>query len=133
MDDIKPFGKKSIHLTLSTECHNNIDACLKKYQQLKETNYNNYFFEKPSELNRLGYSLLGAGQVSSAIKVFTLLVNEFPEGANGYDSLGEAYFNNNNYPQAIVNLKKALSLNPNNDNAKEMLLKMKVKTKKEVP
>jgi len=128
IDDIKPFGKKSINLALNIECQKDVDACLKKYQQLKSTQYSKYYFEKPAELNTLGYSLLNTGHVSSAIKVFTLLINEFPNDANAYDSLGETYFNNNNYPQAIIHLNKALLLNPNNGNAKKMLLKMKGET-----
>lgn len=42
-------------------------------------------------LNRLGYTLLRMEEVESAIAVFELNVEEYPEAPNPYDSLGDAY------------------------------------------
>jgi len=72
-------------------------------------------------LNALGYELLFAGRTEDAIDVFTLNVETYPEYANGYDSLGEAYMKNGDNERAIENYKKSLDLNPGNTNARDML------------
>jgi len=128
IDDIKPFGKKSIYLSLSSICQENINTCLNTYQQLKTDSYSAYFFEKPNELNLLGYSLINSKHIKNAIEIFTLLTVEFPENANAYDSLGEAYFIDKNFSLAIRSFEKSLSLNPSNTNAEKMLQKLKEKT-----
>jgi len=124
IDDIKPFGKKSLYLALSDLCQENVDDCLKKYQQLKNCCNNDYSFEKPNELNSLGYSLLNNGQITKAITVLSLLVKEFPDDANAYDSLADAYYQDKNLLLATSNFKKSLALNPNNNNAKNMIEKI---------
>lgn len=75
-------------------------------------------------LNALGYELLSAGRTEDAIRIFTLNVETYPEYANGYDSLGEAYMKNGDNERAIENYGKSLDLNPGNINAQEMLEKL---------
>ena len=70
-----------------------------------------------TELNRLGYQLLQAKKVSDAIEIFKLNVEMFPQSANAYDSLGEAYMTSGNKELAIANYKKSLELDPKNTNA----------------
>ena len=72
-------------------------------------------------LNRIGYELLFADNVNKAIEIFDFAIAEFPENANLYDSLGQVYFENEDYENALVNYKKSLELNPENDNAKEYI------------
>ena len=72
----------------------------------------------------LGYFLLGKEKIDDAIKTFQLNVEQFPESSNVYDSLGEAYMNNGDKKLAIKNYKKSLKLNPDNNNATEMLKKL---------
>ncbi len=45
----------------------------------------------------------------------------FPDNANTYDSLGEAYLMQNNFTEAKTNYSKSLELDPDNINAIEML------------
>ncbi|MNY73882.1 Tetratricopeptide repeat protein [compost metagenome] len=70
-----------------------------------------------------------SGAVASAIKIFQLYVSEFPNSGNPYDSLAEAYFNNKEYALSKQNYQKALELSPDNENAKEMLVKIENETK----
>jgi predicted alpha/beta superfamily hydrolase len=42
-------------------------------------------------LNRLGYTYLANGEIDRAIATFTENTNRFPQSANVYDSLGDAY------------------------------------------
>jgi len=72
-------------------------------------------------LNGLGYQLMGASQIEGAITIFELNVELYPEAANTYDSLGEAYMNAERTAEAITNYRKSLELNPGNTNAVEML------------
>jgi tetratricopeptide (TPR) repeat protein len=72
-------------------------------------------------LNAGGYALISYNKLNEAIELFKYTVEEFPQSANAYDSLGEAYMTAGNKELAIQNYKKSLELNPANDNAKKML------------
>jgi D-alanyl-D-alanine carboxypeptidase len=75
--------------------------------------------------NIRGYGLLAEGKVAEAINVFRLNVYLYPESANVYDSLGEAYMVSGNTALAIENYEKSLELDPNNENAVEKLTQLR--------
>lgn len=67
-------------------------------------------------INRLGYNLLQAGKNQEAIEVFSENLKRYPNSANVYDSMGEAYEKNNALKQAKQNYAKAYELGiKNND------------------
>ena len=72
-------------------------------------------------LNDVGYILLGENKIKEAIKIFELNVKLYPESANVYDSLGEAYLKADEKELARKNYEKALSLDPNSTTAKRAL------------
>lgn len=74
-----------------------------------------------NNVNGPGYRFLIINDINKAINIFKLNTKLFPNSANVYDSLGEAYLENGNKEQAIFHYKKSLALNPNNENAKEIL------------
>ncbi len=76
-------------------------------------------------LNELGYSLLYSGHEKDAIRVFQQNVQEYPQSANVYDSLGEAYMKVGEKDLAIANYEKSLQLDPKNQNAVERLKKLR--------
>jgi CubicO group peptidase (beta-lactamase class C family) len=76
-------------------------------------------------LNNMGYELLSAGRNGDAIELLKLNVRLFPEVANAYDSLGEAYMASNENGLAIENYEKSLQLNPKNRNAEQMLKRLR--------
>jgi CubicO group peptidase (beta-lactamase class C family) len=117
--------KESISLTIRKKCIENIDKGIELYKSLKQNNINDYNFSNESELNQLGYEFLNDKKIESAIKIFSLNVNEFPNSANVYDSRGEAYFNKKEYLLSKSDYLKVLELDSTNQNAKEMLLKIK--------
>lgn len=78
------------------------------------------------EINALGYRMLGAERVDDAVAVFELYVELFPEDANAYDSLGEAFMVRGDTEEAITNYERSLELNPDNGNAVEMLAKLRI-------
>jgi predicted alpha/beta superfamily hydrolase len=61
-------------------------------------------------INTLGYRYLQAGDMDKAIATFKTNVQRYPESANVYDSLGEAYENNGNPEKAAKNYEKAVNL-----------------------
>ncbi|MFL5786951.1 MAG: DUF2911 domain-containing protein [Flavisolibacter sp.] len=65
-----------------------------------------------NELNLYGYNLLNQKQYDKAIEVFILNTQRHPTSPNVWDSLGEAYATKGDKKNAIINLKKSLSLNP---------------------
>ncbi|HET6995093.1 MAG TPA: DUF2911 domain-containing protein [Chitinophagaceae bacterium] len=65
-----------------------------------------------NELNLYGYNLLNAGQHDKAIEIFILNTKRFPNSANTFDSLGEAYATKGDKKNAIASFKKSLSMNP---------------------
>jgi CubicO group peptidase (beta-lactamase class C family) len=76
-------------------------------------------------INTKGYAYLNSDKIEEAINLFLLNVELFPNSSNVYDSLAEAYMNNGDKDLAKVFYNKSLELNPNNDNAREMLNKFK--------
>ncbi len=97
-----------------------LEAALARFQEIQADTRNTYFVSE-AEFNRLGYQLLGAGQLSEAIAVFEMNVAAFPESANTYDSLAEAYLQDGQQELAITNYRRSLKLNPENTNAERVL------------
>ncbi len=82
------------------------------------------YYLSEEEMNNLGYTFLQQQEIDKAKAVFILNTKLFPESANVYDSLGEAYMLNDEIDLAIENYKKSLELNPVNNNAIEILKKL---------
>lgn len=61
-------------------------------------------------VNQLGYEHMQAGDKKSAIEIFKLNVAAFPESANAYDSLADAYAADGQTELAVRNAKTALRL-----------------------
>jgi tetratricopeptide (TPR) repeat protein len=141
---IQPSGDKRVNMWCHT-CHHGrprpmtldeelaeqyrtkgLPAALDDYAELKKKFYGRsaYDFGEGS-LNTFGYALLESKDSTSAIQVFKLNAASFPDSANVWDSLGEAYMKAGDAKNAQLNYEKALTLDPNNRNAKEMLKKLK--------
>ncbi len=76
----------------------------------REIRTNNPGAQEISEasLNRYGYELLGEGKYDRSIAVLTLNTEFYPESANCYDSLAEAYLTKGDRDRAIEFYRKAL-------------------------
>jgi CubicO group peptidase (beta-lactamase class C family) len=109
--------KRSIAETLrQTVVGKDVAAAIKQYRELKATRAGEFDFREV-ELNTLGYQLLQLKKVTEAIEIFKLNVEAYPEAANTYDSLGEAYMTHGDKELAITNYKKSLELDPKNTGA----------------
>ena len=100
-----------------------MDAAEKQYHDLKAAGSPTYDFDE-SELNNLGYEFIRAKKFTEAIHILRLNVEAYPQSSNVYDSLGEAYLDDGNRPQAIVNYKRSLELNPKNRGSVEVLRRL---------
>ncbi|MEE9363570.1 MAG: serine hydrolase [Cellulophaga sp.] len=116
----KKLPKKSIYRSIRLLAYKNADEGIKRYHYLKKVDRTAYSFNSPNELNNLGYDFLNKKQAKNAIKIFQLLVSEFPENANSYDSLAEAYYHDGQKKLSLLNYRKSLELNNQNKNAKIM-------------
>ena len=102
---------------------NGIDDFVKNSDALLKEN--KYGIRGPMMLNRLGYDLINEKKLDWAVEIFKLNIRLFPNNPNGYDSLGEAYMLKGVKDLAIQNYKKVLEMDPENENAKKMLEKLK--------
>jgi C-terminal processing protease CtpA/Prc len=123
-DVIKP-EKRSISQTLKENNHLPIKEQVALYLKLKKESPDAYNFENEDELTMYGYSYLWGNEVTEAIEIFKLIVQQFPNSSNPYDSLGEGYMVNGDNELAILNYEKSLALNPDNFNAEDQIERIK--------
>ena len=98
-----------------------VASAIREYRTLKAGPTASEYDFREAELNRVGYQLLQMKKIAEAIEIFKLNVEMYPQSANTYDSLGEAYMTHNDKELSIANYKKSLELDPNNPNAKSRL------------
>ncbi|MCI2227691.1 serine hydrolase [Polaribacter sp. MSW13] len=122
--DLLNYPTKNAYYLVRNDIQNSPNHWVEKYHQLKKEYGTAYNFKDASMLNDLGYELLEQNKTKEAIQVFQLLVSEFPNSANAYDSLAESYFLNKQYNYSLSNYKKSIKLNPKNNKAKEMIQKI---------
>ncbi len=68
-------------------------------------------------LLKRGREALAAGEFTLAIEHFTALTDHAPNFAEGYHARATAFYRANLYGPALVDLERALALNPDNFNA----------------
>jgi len=112
---------EALEKTLSAK---GLEAMVAEFHRLRSVNDPDLFVAE-SDINGFGYSLLRRKQVNEAIEVLKLNVEAYPQSANVYDSLGEAYMVRGDKEKAIENYQKALALDPTMESAKQALIKLK--------
>ena len=142
LKNIEPSGDKRVNMWCHT-CHRGLarpitlsaqlgetyraeglEASLAQYSELKEKYYGKGAYQfKESILNNLGYAALSENP-EGAVKMFTLNSKEYPESGNVWDSLADGYMHAGDKKKAKKYYKKSLKLNPDNQNAKDMLKKL---------
>ncbi len=109
---------------LKTILATNVEAAVDQYLELKASHSAEYDFSEP-QLNHLGYQLMAMNRTRDAITILKLNAEFYPQSANVYDSLAEAYRDAGDKASAIQNYEKSLRLDPHNTNAIEQLNKLK--------
>jgi tetratricopeptide (TPR) repeat protein len=82
------------------------------------------------DVNDVGYALLEKGKITVAINVFKLNVKYFPKSWNCYDSLGEAYMKAEEYSLALLNYKRSVEMNPENEPGQDQIRKIEKRRKR---
>jgi tetratricopeptide (TPR) repeat protein len=93
---------------------------------VKKQDKNNSIYTISEEyINSLGYAYLNANQKEKAYKVFKLNIELYPKAWNTYDSYGEVLLKMGDTLNAVNAYKKSLELNPKNEVAQKIILKLK--------
>jgi predicted alpha/beta superfamily hydrolase len=105
------------------------DIQTKSIDQIKayyKKKYGGKFLPPESIINNIAYShLRNEDSRELAIQFFKLNTLNYPNSFTAFDSLGEAYLLVNDKNKALENYKKSLRLNPNSENAKQAIEKLK--------
>jgi CubicO group peptidase (beta-lactamase class C family) len=101
-----------------------VDAALGEYRQWRQGRAPGDVVNE-SQMNGIGYDLLRSKRVKEAIVVFKQNVSDYPQSANVYDSLAEAYMVNGDRELAIKNYERSVELAPDNTNGIEALKKLR--------
>jgi hypothetical protein len=104
---------------LKNETGNSLEEAIARIKKMQKKGDDIYFDEW--SINDLGYKLINSERFKEAIEVLKLNAEIFPESANAYDSLAEAFMKSGDDANAIKFYRRSLEFNPENDNAKEML------------
>ena len=100
-----------------------IAAAIAEFDAQHSRNPKAVLFEE-STLNAAGYALLGEGRKADAIEVFKLNVRAYPQSANVYDSLAEAYLDSGDRTSAAQWYREALRRSPADDRVRSTLQKL---------
>lgn len=99
------------------------DRAVEVYQELKKKDSN--FRPSETDLNDWAYRMLnGGGKKKEALEIFKLNVLLYPDSANVYDSVAEAYEANGERQLAVKNYRRSLELDPGNRNAAQHLKRL---------
>ena len=99
-----------------------LKAALDRYAELKVTFYGRGAYDFGVRgLNVFGYELLEKSNFAGAIQVFKLNAESFPDSADLWDGLGEAYTKTRENKLAEQAYNRALAIDPEDQTAKDAL------------
>lgn len=124
LDSAFSAQKRPIGMAIRGLVRKNSEEQLEAYYEGNRHNPRYHYVDAERDLNSAGYELLGSANVPDALKIFRLIVKAFPESANAFDSLGEAYLKAGDKQRALANYRKAYAMNPDNEHAKEVIAEL---------
>lgn len=83
------------------------------------------YFYSEAAMNMSGYGFLQQDKIPQAVALFRAVVELYPESWNAYDSLGEALLRAGDTDGAIRNYERSVELNPDNQNGKDALARIR--------
>ena len=122
--EILDVKAKSLTDLLSTTLkEKGVEAMSAEFRRLKSV-ADPELYTSESDTNAFGYRLIRRNQINEAIEIFKLNVEAYPQSANVYDSLGEAYLLRGDKEKAIESYQKALAIDPTMESAKLALKRL---------
>lgn len=118
------FYKLSIQSQIMNPAFN-IDSMIDKYTENLSKHFGYSTTPPESFINQLGYTFMGLKQYDKAYNMFKRNIESYPTSSNVYDSMGELLMNKGDTLNSIQNYEISIKLNPNNENAKIQVKKMK--------
>jgi len=103
--------------------NNEFDKATKGYLTIQKNDSLDSAVDENS-FNSLGYRKLRDENFQEAIEIFKINAVLYPNSANVYDSLAEAYMKSGDTLQAITNYKKSLTIDSGNARAKKLIEKL---------
>jgi CubicO group peptidase (beta-lactamase class C family) len=101
-----------------------VDAAFAAYHKA-EAGDSTFHRRSERQINGLGYDLLGLGMVDEALEILKLNTEEHPRSSNVWDSYAEALAAKGDTAAAILNYRKSLDLNSENQNARRMIERLR--------
>ena len=114
--DYRLIGVPALRAGLEAKGFADADAVLAEVKRQDPS-----FAPGEADLNDWGYRLLASRRTREALVVMKLIAGMFPQSGNAFDSLGEAYAATGDKAQAITAYRRAIELDPKNDNARNRL------------
>lgn len=124
--DLIKYPKINLYNLIKPEFIKNKKSALAKFNTLNKKSELYFNTDLMWTLNMIGYDLIKKKETKKAIKMFEFALEQSQEDFNLYASLGEVYFLVKDYKNALINYKKSLELNPNNDKAKKHIEKINI-------
>lgn len=106
----------------------NIDSALTTHFKIISQHLGYTVLPPKNLVNNLGYTCMGLKKWDKAEAFFTLNIKNYPQDANGYDSMGDFYEATGNIKKAIKNYSKALTLGNDADTKRKLENLKKQKT-----
>jgi dienelactone hydrolase family protein len=101
------------------------ESAWKAFQSFTADPMHRYVTGEEKTINRLGYAFLQEKDPSSAVVLFKLNTKAYPDSANAWDSLGDGYEATNDIQDARMAYARSVELNPDNEHAKDELIKLR--------
>jgi tetratricopeptide (TPR) repeat protein len=101
-----------------------VNEVLPRYNAWISDPVHRYAQDPESQVNALGYQLMGDNRIPDAITIFQVNVRTHPDSWNAWDSLGEAYANAHDKQNALQAYRKSVELNPKNSGGQQMIEKL---------
>jgi len=101
----------------------NIESAVEIYEKFTAIDPDLVLFPE-GNMNVAGYGMLQRGRVAEAVSLFKMNAETYPQSANCWDSLAEAYIANGDNERALQCVEKVLENLPNDPNLSDQLRQM---------
>lgn len=126
LNDVEMFAKREsfVDTLCQVAIEKDVAAAIDLYYELKKNHPDQYIF-KQNEITTVAFVLVEHEKLKDAIEILKMGTTVYPESASAYRALGMACHLDGQEEQALWNLEKVLELEPDNNDAKEMIMRFK--------